>query len=81
LKTSPIVIDGQESFRRRPYFSAGQRSSYLTAQHKLTQDAQRLNLPIVRIFHREGPERASKPWYEASGCLIPLNKVGDITAV
>ena len=51
-----IVIDAQESFRHRPYFSTRDFPEYIAAQNRLILAARQRELPIVRILHveREG---------------------------
>lgn len=53
MRTSLLVIDAQESFRYRPYFSARDVPAYLDAQNTLIEGARHLGIPIVRVFHVE----------------------------
>lgn len=53
MRTCLLVIDAQESFRYRPYFSARDVSAYLDAQNALIAGARQRGIPIVRIFHVE----------------------------
>lgn len=53
MRTCLILIDVQESFRYRPYYSAKDVPAYLEAQNALVRDAQRRGIPIVRVFHVE----------------------------
>ena len=46
-----IVIDVQESFRHRPYFSSADVPGFLAAQNELIAQAQACAMPIVRVLH------------------------------
>jgi nicotinamidase-related amidase len=72
MKTALIVIDAQESFRHRDYFTDRDMPGYLTAQNELIAGAATKGLPIIRIFHSDGPSVASNPWSKESGYLIPI---------
>ena len=48
-----IVVDAQESFRRRPYFRADHVGPYLERQQALVDGAKRLGVPVVQVFHVE----------------------------
>jgi nicotinamidase-related amidase len=62
-----IVIDVQESFRHRPYFTATDLPAYLAAQNALIQGCTAQGVPVVRIFHVDGPKAASNPFAVESG--------------
>jgi nicotinamidase-related amidase len=62
MKTALIVIDAQESFRYRDYFTDRDLPGYLTAQNELIAGAAAKGLPIIRIFHSDGPAVTSNPW-------------------
>jgi nicotinamidase-related amidase len=72
MKTCLIVIDVQESFRHRPFFSANDVPAYLAAQNALIEGAQGANMPIVRVFHRDGPALPSNPFSDESGAVRPF---------
>ncbi len=67
MKACLIVIDVQESFRQRPYFSAESLPAYLAAQNALIEGCVARGVPVVRILHSEGPDEASNPFAVASG--------------
>jgi nicotinamidase-related amidase len=73
MKVCLLVIDVQESFRLRPYFSDARLSAYLAAQNALIHAAQAAGTPIVRIFHVEGPEVPGNAFALASGAVRPLD--------
>jgi len=68
-----LVIDSQESFRHRPYFSAERLAPYLDAQNALIRGCALADVPIVRIFHSDGPELADNPFAQASGLVRPID--------
>jgi nicotinamidase-related amidase len=75
--TALIVIDVQESFRHRPYFTEEGFSGFLQRQQALIDAAKSAGLPIVQIFHVE----PSGPFSEESGMvktLQPLQIVPDV---
>ncbi|HSX59270.1 MAG TPA: isochorismatase family protein [Tahibacter sp.] len=66
--TALIVIDAQESFRHRPYWSDADSAAYFDRQQALIDGAKRAGMAIVQIFHVE-PEGA---FSLASGWVVPL---------
>lgn len=77
MKTCLIVIDAQESFRQRPFFTERDLPGYLAAQNALIAGAQKAGLPIVRVFHVDGPTEASNPFAVESGHVRPLEGLAD----
>jgi nicotinamidase-related amidase len=67
-----FVIDAQESFRHRPYFTEADLPGYLAAQNGLIEGCAQAGIPIVRIFHADGPETPNNPFSHASGHVRPL---------
>lgn len=53
VDTALIVIDAQESFKHRPYFSKTHFTDYIKNQQKLIDGATLKNIPIIQIFHVE----------------------------
>lgn len=72
-----LVIDVQQSFTRRPYFSPEGVAAFLTAQNALIDDARHRGLPIVRVLHVEPGDDAGNPFCEASGLVRPLEGLSD----
>jgi nicotinamidase-related amidase len=72
MKTCLIVIDAQESFRQRPYFTERDLPAYIAAQNALIDDCVASRIPIVRIFHVEGEKTTSNPFSLESGHVKPL---------
>ncbi|HEY2257814.1 MAG TPA: isochorismatase family protein [Variovorax sp.] len=77
MKSCLIVIDAQESFRRRPYFDAREMPAYLAAQNALIQGFESAGAPIVRIFHTDGPESPENDFALASGHVRPIEGLAD----
>lgn len=80
MKTALIVIDVQESFRHRPYFSDRHVSEYLRHQNALIEGSQRRGIPIIRVFHVEGEKLASNAFAVESGHVRPLQGLADFDA-
>jgi nicotinamidase-related amidase len=80
MKTALIVIDAQESFRHRDYYTDENLPAYLNAQNQLIEGALSRGLPIVRIFHSDGPAMASNPWSKESGHLAPIQGLAHFDA-
>ncbi len=59
MNTCLMVIDAQESFRHRDYHTDLDFPAYLTAQNQLIAGAARQSIPIIRIFHCDGPSIAN----------------------
>ena len=72
MNTCLLVIDVQESFRHRPYFSEAALPAYLAAQNALIAGCVAAGVPVVRVFHSDGPEVASNPFAQASGHVRPM---------
>jgi len=51
--TAIIVVDVQESFRQRPYWSDADAPAFLAKQQALIDGAGARGIPVVQIFHVE----------------------------
>jgi nicotinamidase-related amidase len=80
MKTCLIVIDVQESFRHRPYFSATDVPGFLQHQNALIAGCQSKGIPIVRVFHVEGPKEASNAFALESGHIKSFQGLADFDA-
>jgi len=80
MKTCLIVIDAQESFRQRPFFTEHDLPAYLDAQNALIAGAKKAGLPIVRVFHVDGPTDAANPFAIESGHVRPLEGLAPFDA-
>jgi nicotinamidase-related amidase len=72
MKPCLLVIDAQESFRQRPYFTATDLPAYVDAQNALIEGCLATGVPIVRIFHVDGPAAPDNPFARESGHVRPL---------
>lgn len=62
-----ILIDAQESFRHRPYWSEADPPAFLDRTQALLDSATTCGIPVVQIFHVE--ERGA--FAVGSGHLVP----------
>ena len=80
MTTCLIVIDAQESFRHRPYYTEQDMPSYLSAQNALIAGCVARSLPIVRIFHVDGPPTADNAFAVESGHIVAIQGLADFEA-
>lgn len=79
MHTALILIDVQESFRRRPYWVEKEAQPFLTACNVLVAACISQNIPIVRVLHSDGPAEASNPFAVESGQVRPLDGLHSFT--
>ena len=72
MKQALLVIDVQESFRHRPYFSDAELPQFLANVQGLINRARARGIPVVQVFHRESGEDAGNPFTAASGKVRTL---------
>ena len=75
-----LVIDVQESFRHRPFFTPAGLPEYLAAQNALIAGCVARHIPVLRVFHADGPETSDNPFSHTSGQVRPLNGLADFDA-
>lgn len=80
MKTCLILIDAQESFRQRPYFTERDLPVYVAAQNALIEGCAARSIPVVRIFHVDGPKTADNPFAIESGHVQPLAELSTFEA-
>jgi nicotinamidase-related amidase len=80
MKSCLVLIDIQESFRHRPFFHDRDLPAYFTAQNALIEGAQKAGVPIVRVFHVDGPKTAQNPFAVESGHVRPLAGLAEVEA-
>jgi nicotinamidase-related amidase len=80
MKNCLIVIDAQESFRHRPYYTAHDMPAYLAAQNALIAGCVARSVPVVRIFHVDGPAAADNAFAVESGYVRPIEGLADFAA-
>jgi nicotinamidase-related amidase len=75
MKQTLIVIDVQESFRRRPYFREQDLPAFLRNVQSLIDRCQSRGIPIVQVFHEEPGDDADNPFTAASGCVRAMREL------
>ena len=80
MHTCLLVIDVQESFPQRPYWDAALAAPYLAQQNALIEGAVARGIPVVRIFHTDGPDTASNPFAASSPHIRALQGLCDFAA-
>jgi len=80
MSTALLLIDVQESFSHRPYWSEKDLPEFLAAINALTAGAMAQGLPIVRVFHTDGPNSADNAFAPASGLIRPLTGLAPFEA-
>ena len=62
MQTALLMIDVQESFPQRPYWSQTGADAFLKHANALIDGAQARGIPIVRVFHTDGPQTPDNPF-------------------
>ena len=69
MKQALILVDVQESFRRRPYFRDEELPRFLRNVQSLINRCQSRGIALVQVFHQELTDDAANPFSAASGCV------------
>lgn len=77
MQTALLLIDVQESFRRRPYFQADACMSFLDRTNALIAGCVQRGVPVVRILHVDAPATPDNPFAVESGHVRPLDGLAD----
>jgi nicotinamidase-related amidase len=80
MQTALLLIDVQESFRHRPYWSESGAGRFVEQTNALIAGCVARGVPIVRVFHTDGPERADNAFSKASGLVRPLEGLAGFEA-
>ncbi|HKB54754.1 MAG TPA: isochorismatase family protein [Ramlibacter sp.] len=80
MKSCLVVIDAQESFRHRPFFTERDLPAWLAAQNALIDACQQRRIPIVRVFHVAGPKTTQNPFALESGLVRPIEGLAPFEA-
>ena len=67
MKQALIVVDVQESFRKRPYWRADELPAFLKNVQSLIDRANARAIPIAQVFHEELTDDPSDPFSRSSG--------------
>lgn len=80
MSTALLLIDVQQSFKHRPFWSEIDLPGFLAASNALIAGCMAQRIPIVRIFHSAGPETADNAFARASGLIRPLDGLAPFDA-
>jgi nicotinamidase-related amidase len=69
MRQALLVIDVQESFRRRPYWREDDVPAFLRNVQSLIDHCQSRHIKVVQVFHQEPSDDAGNPFAAASGCV------------
>jgi nicotinamidase-related amidase len=80
MQTALLLIDVQESFPQRPYWSQSGADVFLGHVNALVDGAAARGIPIVRVFHTDGPQSPDNPFAHGSPFIRPLAGLADFEA-
>jgi len=80
MKTAVLMIDVQESFPQRPYWSQSGADVFLENVNALIAGAQARGIPIVRVFHTDGPQAPENPFAHGGEFIRPLTGLAPFEA-
>jgi len=80
MQTALLLIDVQESFPQRPYWSQSGADVFLRHVNALVDGAAARGIPIVRVFHTDGPQTPDNPFAHGSPFVRPLAGLADFDA-
>jgi nicotinamidase-related amidase len=72
MKQALIVVDVQESFRKRPYWRGDELPAFLRNVQSLIDRTSSRAIPIAQVFHQELTDDASDPFSRSSGLVRPM---------
>lgn len=73
MNTALALIDVQQSFAQRPYWTTDEVPAFLERINSLVDGCTARGIPIVRILHTDGPRSADNPFAPESGLVRPLD--------
>jgi nicotinamidase-related amidase len=73
MPTALLLIDVQQSFTRRPHWGSDNVPHFLARCNDLVAGCLELGVPVLRIFHTDGPAVADNPFATPSGLVRPLD--------
>jgi len=80
MSTTLLLIDVQQSFRLRPYWSENDAAPSLAEVNALIRGCVAQRVPIVRVLHSDGPDTRDNPFARASGHVRPLDGLAEFSA-
>lgn len=82
--TALLVIDVQQSFTRRPYYSTAGLQTFMQSQNRLVDGGRALGWRLLRVLHQTvappATGQAEDPFAPASGLVRPLDGLSDFDA-
>ncbi|MBI5259692.1 MAG: isochorismatase family protein [Burkholderiales bacterium] len=73
MQTALLLIDVQQSFRARPFWTDAELPAFLERSQALLAGCAARGVPVVRIMHTAGPRDAGNPFALESGLVRPLD--------
>lgn len=73
MQTALLLIDVQQSFTARPYWSDADLPVFLERTNALLQGAARRGIPVVQVFHVDARAEAGNAFARESGLVRPLD--------
>jgi nicotinamidase-related amidase len=67
-----LVIDVQESFRKRPYWQPQEAGAFLANTQALIDNCRQEGIPVIQVFHQEPWEDPQNPFHPQSGFVRPM---------
>lgn len=80
MSTALLLIEVQQSFCARPDWSEIDLPDFLRHTDTLLAGCQQQGVPVLRIFHTDGPRRADNPFAPANGLVRPLDGLAPLDA-
>lgn len=80
MQTALILIDVQQSFTARPYWSDADVPAFLARTNALVAGAAQRGVPVVQVFHVDAPALADHPFARESGLVRPLDGLAPFDA-
>jgi nicotinamidase-related amidase len=74
-KAALLVIDVQESFRKRPYWQPQDAGGFLANVQALVDNCRQEGIPVIQIFHQEPWEDPQNPFHPQSGFVRPMGEL------
>ena len=76
MKSALIVVDVQQSFVKRPYWSETDSPRFLERLQMLIDRCTAQNIPVLQVFHVEEDEGPSNPFSRRSGSFRDVCRHG-----
>jgi len=72
MKSALIVVDAQQSFLKRPYWSETDAPRFIERLQMLIDRCVAKQIPVLQVFHVEEEEGAANPFSRRSGYVKTL---------